>query len=122
MHRVIYKAIEEVESAMKGMLEPTYEEKVTGNITVRETIPVSKIGTVVGGYVDSGFIRRDSKVRLIRDGIVKYEGELGSLRRFKDDVKEVRQGFELGLTIDGYNDIKVDDQIEAYTMEEVPVK
>lgn len=122
LHRVIYKAIEEVESAMKGMLEPTYEEKVTGNITVRETIPVSKIGTVVGGYVDSGFIRRDSKVRLIRDGIVKYEGELGSLRRFKDDVKEVRQGFELGLTIDGYNDIKVDDQIEAYTMEEVPVK
>ncbi|MFD1394038.1 translation initiation factor IF-2 [Lacticaseibacillus jixianensis] len=122
LHRVIYKAIEEVEDAMKGMLEPTYEEKVTGTITVRETIPVSKIGTVVGGYVDSGFIRRDSKVRLIRDGIVKYEGELGSLRRFKDDVKEVRQGFELGLTIDGYNDIKVDDQIEAYTMEEVPVK
>lgn len=122
LHRVIYKAIEEVEAAMKGMLEPTYEEKVTGSITVRETIPVSKIGTVVGGFVDTGFIRRDSKVRLIRDGIVIYEGELGSLRRFKDDVKEVRQGFELGLTIDGYNDIKVDDQIEAYTMEEVPVK
>ena len=122
LHRVIYKAIEEIESAMKGMLEPTYEEKVTGSITVRETIPVSKIGTVVGGFVDTGFITRDSKVRLIRDGIVIHEGELGSLRRFKDDVKEVRQGFELGLTIEGYNDIKVDDQIEAYQMEEVPVK
>ncbi len=78
LHRVIYKAIEEIESAMKGMLEPTYEEKVTGSITVRETIPVSKIGTVVGGFVDTGFITRDSKVRLIRDGIVIHEGELGS--------------------------------------------
>ncbi|MFD1485709.1 translation initiation factor IF-2 [Lacticaseibacillus baoqingensis] len=122
LHSVIYKAIEEVESAMKGMLEPTYEEKVTGQITVRDTINVSKIGTVIGGYVDSGFIKRDSKVRLIRDGIVIYEGELGSLRRFKDDVKEVRAGFEFGMTIEGYNDVKVDDQIEAYQMEEVPVK
>ena len=122
LHSVIYKAIEEIESAMKGMLEPTYEEKVTGQITVRETISVSKVGTVIGGYVDTGFIRRDSKVRLIRDGIVIYEGELGSLRRFKDDVKEVRSGFEFGMTIEGYNDVKVDDQIEAYQMEEVPVK
>ncbi|MCI1986956.1 MAG: translation initiation factor IF-2 [Lactobacillus sp.] len=122
LHSVIYKAIEEVEAAMKGMLEPTYEEKITGQITVRETISVSKVGTVIGGFVDSGFIKRDSKVRLIRDGIVIYEGELGSLRRFKDDVKEVRSGFEFGMTIEGYNDVKVDDQIEAYQMEEVPVK
>ncbi|WP_461212835.1 translation initiation factor IF-2 [Lacticaseibacillus sp. GG6-2] len=122
LHSVIYKAIEEIESAMKGMLEPTYEEKITGQITVRETISVSKVGTVIGGYVDTGFINRDSKVRLIRDGIVIYEGELGSLRRFKDDVKEVRSGFEFGMTIEGYNDVKVDDQIEAYQMEEVPVK
>lgn len=122
LHQVIYKAIEEIESAMKGMLEPTYEEKVIGQVTVRETIQVSKVGTVVGGFVDSGYITRDSKVRLIRDGIVIYDGVLGSLRRFKDDVKEVRQGFELGLTIENYNDIKVDDQLEVYTMEEVPVK
>ncbi|OAU68377.1 translation initiation factor IF-2, partial [Lacticaseibacillus rhamnosus] len=122
LHSVIYKAIEEVEAAMKGMLEPTYEEKVIGTVTVRETIPVSKVGTVVGGYVDSGYITRDAGVRLIRDGIVKYEGKLGSLRRFKDDVKQVRQGFELGLTIENYNDIKVGDEIEAFTMEEVPVK
>ena len=122
LHRVIYKAIEEIESAMKGMLEPVYEEKVTGSATVRETINVSKVGTVAGAYVDSGYITRDSGVRLIRDGIVIYEGKLASLRRFKDDVKEVRQGFEMGLTIENYNDIKIDDQIEAYVMEEVPVK
>ncbi len=122
LHRVIYKAIEEIESAMKGLLEPVYEEKVIGSLTVRETINVSKIGTVAGAIVDTGYITRDSGVRLIRDGIVIYEGKLASLRRFKDDVKEVRQGFELGLTIENYNDIKIDDQIEAYTMEEVPVK
>lgn len=107
---------------MKGMLDPTFEEKVTGQITVRETISVSKVGTVIGGYVDSGFIKRDSKVRLIRDGIVIHEGELGSLRRFKDDVKEVKTGFEFGMTIASYNDVKEGDQIEAYSMEEVPVK
>ncbi|MCG4282928.1 translation initiation factor IF-2, partial [Lacticaseibacillus saniviri] len=117
LHRVIYKAIEEIESAMKGLLEPVYEEKVIGSLTVRETINVSKIGTVAGAIVDTGYITRDSGVRLIRDGIVIYEGKLASLRRFKDDVKEVRQGFELGLTIENYNDIKIDDQIEAYTME-----
>lgn len=122
LHSVIYKVIDEIESAMKGMLEPTYEEKVTGSLTVRETINVSKIGTIAGSYVDTGYITRDAGVRLIRDGIVVYTGKLGSLRRFKDDVKEVRSGFECGLTIDGYNDIKVDDQIEAYVMEEVPVK
>ncbi|WP_127848089.1 translation initiation factor IF-2 [Lacticaseibacillus hulanensis] len=122
LHSVIYKAIDEIESAMKGMLEPVYEEKVIGSLTVRETINVSKIGTIAGSYVDTGFITRDAGVRLIRDGIVIYEGKLGSLKRFKDDAKEVRAGFECGLTIDGYNDIKVDDQIEAFTMEEVPVK
>ena len=122
LHSVIYKAIDEVEAAMKGMLDPTFEEKVTGQITVRETISVSKVGTVIGGYVDSGFIKRDSKVRLIRDGIVIHEGELGSLRRFKDDVKEVKTGFEFGMTIASYNDVKEGDQIEAYSMEEVPVK
>jgi translation initiation factor IF-2 len=122
LHSVIYKAIDEIESAMKGMLEPVYEEKVIGSLTVRETIHVSKIGTIAGSYVDNGFITRDAGVRLIRDGIVIHEGKLGSLKRFKDDAKEVRSGFECGLTIDGYNDIQVDDQIEAFKMEEVPVK
>ncbi|WDF83744.1 translation initiation factor IF-2 [Lacticaseibacillus pabuli] len=122
LHSVIYKAIDEIESAMKGMLEPVYEEKVTGSLTIRETINVSKIGTVAGAYVDTGYITRDAGVRLIRDGIVIYTGKLGSLRRFKDDVKKVNAGFECGLTIDGYNDIKTDDQIEAFVMEQVPVK
>lgn len=122
LHRVIYDVIEEIESAMKGMLEPEYTEKVIGTLTVRETYRASKIGTIAGCMVDSGKITRDSKVRLIRDGIVVYEGELGSLKRFKDDVKEVQKGFECGLTIANYNDIKVGDQIEAYVMEQVPVK
>ncbi len=122
LHSVIYKAIDEIEAAMKGQLDPVYEEKVIGSLTVRETIKVSKVGTVAGCLVDSGRITRDSGVRLVRDGIVIYEGKLGSLRRFKDDVKEVKSGFECGLTIENYNDIKVDDQIEAYTMEQVPVK
>lgn len=122
LHSVIYKAIDEIEAAMKGQLDPVYEEKVIGSLTVRETIKVSKIGTVAGCLVDSGRITRDSGVRLVRDGIVIYEGKLASLRRFKDDVKEVKSGFECGLTIENYNDIKVDDQIEAYTMEQVPVK
>ena len=122
LHRVIYDVIEEIESAMKGMLEPEYTEKVIGTLTVRETYRASKIGTIAGCMVDSGKITRDSKVRLIRDGIVVYEGELGSLKRFKNDVKEVQKGFECGLTIANYNDIKVGDQIEAYVMEQVPVK
>lgn len=122
LHRIIYKAIEEIEAAMKGMLEPVYEEKVTGQLTVRETYNVSKIGTIAGCIVDTGVIRRDSGVRLIRDSIVIYEGKLSSLKRFKDDVKEVKTGFECGVTIEDYNDIKIDDQIEAYVMEEVPVK
>ena len=122
LHRVIYKAIDEVEAAMKGMLEPVYEEKVTGNLTVRETYNVSKIGTIAGCYVNSGKIQRDSGVRLIRDGVVVMEGKLASLKRFKDDVKEVGSGFECGITIENYNDIKIGDEVEAYVMEEVPVK
>ena len=122
LHRVIYKAIDEVEAAMKGMLEPVYEEKVTGNLTVRETYNVSKIGTIAGCYVDSGKIQRDSGVRLVRDGVVVYEGKLASLKRFKDDVKEVGSGFECGITIENYNDIKIGDEVEAYVMEQVPVK
>lgn len=122
LHNVIYKAIDEIESAMKGLLEPVYEEKVTGNLTVRETYKVSKVGTIAGCIVDSGLIQRDSGVRLIRDGIVIYQGKLASLKRFKDDVKEVKQGFECGLTIADYNDIKIDDQLEAYIMQEVQVE
>ena len=122
LYNVIYNAIDEVKSAMKGMLEPVYKEKVIGNLTVREIYKASKVGTIAGCMVDSGVVERNSKVRLIRDGIVKYEGQLGSLQRFKDDAKEVKQGFECGLTIENYNDIKVDDQIEAYKMEQVPVK
>ncbi|WP_125565145.1 translation initiation factor IF-2 [Companilactobacillus insicii] len=122
LHRVIYKAIDEIEAAMKGMLEPVYEEKITGNLTVRETYNVSKIGTIAGCIVNSGSITRESGVRLIRDGIVVYEGKLASLKRFKDDVKEVKSGFECGITIENYNDIKIGDEIEAYVMEEVPVK
>ena len=121
LHNVIYKAIDEIETAMKGMLEPVYEEKVTGQVEIRETYKVSKLGTIGGGYVTDGYIQRDSGVRLIRDGIVIYEGKLASLKRFKDDVKQVKQGFECGLMIEKYNDIKVGDQIEAYIMEEVPV-
>ncbi|MDM8279748.1 translation initiation factor IF-2 [Ligilactobacillus agilis] len=121
LHNVIYKAIDEIETAMKGMLEPVYKEKVTGQVEIRETYKVSKLGTIGGGYVTDGYIQRDSSVRLIRDGIVIYEGKLASLKRFKDDVKQVKQGFECGLMIEKYNDIKVGDQIEAYIMEEVPV-
>ena len=122
LHQVIYKAIEEVEDAMKGMLEPVYKEETIGEVEVRQLYKASKIGTIAGGMVTSGKITRDSKVRLIRDGVVVYTGELGSLKRFKDDVKEVKQGFECGLTIENYNDIKENDVIEAYQMKEVPVK
>lgn len=121
LHNVIYKAIDEIETAMKGMLEPVYEEKVTGQVEIRETYKVSKLGTIGGGYVTDGYIQRDSGVRIIRDGIVIYEGNLASLKRFKDDVKQVKSGYECGLMIEKYNDIKVGDQIEAYVMEEVPV-
>ena len=122
LHRIIYKAIEEIETAMKGMLDPEFEEKITGQMIVRETYKVSKVGTIAGCYVTEGSIRRDSGVRVIRDGIVIYEGKLASLKRFKDDVKEVKLGFECGAMIEKFNDLKVDDVIEGYVMEEVPTK
>lgn len=118
-HRVIYNAIDEIESAMTGMLDPEFEEQVTGQATVRETYSVSKVGTIAGCFVSDGVIKRNSSIRLVRNGIVQYEGELSSLKRFKDDAKEVRTGFECGITIEGYNDIKVDDVIEAFEMVEI---
>ncbi len=121
LHRIIYKAIEEIETAMKGMLDPEFEEKITGQMIVRETYKVSKVGTIAGAYVTEGFIRRDSGVRVIRDGIVIYEGQLASLKRFKDDVKEVRMGFECGAMIEKFNDLKMDDVIEGFIMEEIKV-
>lgn len=120
LHNVIYKAIDEVTTAMKGMLEPVFEEKVTGYVEIRQTYKVSKLGTIGGGYVTDGYIQRDSGVRIIRDGIVIYEGKLASLKRFKDDVKQVKSGFECGLMVEKYNDIKEGDQLEAFIMEEVP--
>ncbi|WP_461244042.1 translation initiation factor IF-2 [Secundilactobacillus muriivasis] len=122
LHRVIYNAIDEIEHAMKGKLEPTYEEEVIGQVEVREIFKASKIGTIAGGMVIEGHVSNDSDVRLIRDSVVIYEGKLGSLKRFKDDVKDVKQGHELGLTIENYNDIKVGDVIEAYVMKEVPIE
>ena len=119
LYSIIYKAIDDVTAAMKGMLEPTYEEKVTGNLTVRETWKVSKVGTIAGAFVDSGYVTRDSGIRVIRDGVVVYDGKVASLKRFQDDVKQVKQGFDCGLTIENYNDIKIDDQLEAYEMQEV---
>ncbi|EMW5971346.1 translation initiation factor IF-2 [Enterococcus faecium] len=119
LHRIIYKAIEEIETAMKGMLDPEFEEKITGQMIIRETFKVSKVGTIAGAYVTEGYIRRDSGVRVIRDGIVIYEGQLASLKRFKDDVKEVKMGYECGAMIEKFNDIKVDDVIEGFIMEEV---
>lgn len=119
LHRIIYKAIDEIETAMKGMLDPEFEEKITGQMIVRETFKVSKVGTIAGAYVTEGYIRRDSGVRVIRDGIVIYEGQLASLKRFKDDVKEVKMGYECGTMIEKFNDIKVDDVIEGFIMEEV---
>ena len=121
LHRIIYKAIEEIETAMKGMLDPEYEEKITGQMIVRETYKVSKDGTIAGSYVMEGFIRRDSGVRVIRDGIVIYEGQLASLKRFKDDAKEVKMGFECGAMIEKFNDIKIDDVIEGFIMEEIKI-
>ncbi|MFD1318780.1 translation initiation factor IF-2 [Loigolactobacillus zhaoyuanensis] len=122
LHNVIYQAIDEVETAMKGMLEPTYQEKVVGQLDIRQTYKVSKVGTIAGFIVTSGVVHRDSGIRLIRDGIVIYEGKIASLKHLKDDVKEVRQGFEGGLMIENYNDVKEGDQIEVFIMEEVPVK
>ena len=122
LHRIIYNVIDEIETAMKGMLDPEFEEKITGSAIVRETYTVSKLGTIAGSYVTEGVVKRSSQVRLIRDNIVIYEGELASLKRFKDDAKEVKLGFECGIMIEGYNDIKVDDIIEAFEMVEIKRK
>ena len=122
LHRVIYSAIEEIESAMKGMLDPEYEEKVIGQAEVRETFKVSKIGTIAGSYVTDGKIKRDAGVRVIRNGVVQFEGELAALKRFKDDVKEVAQNYECGITVKNFNDIKEGDVIEAFVMEEIERK
>lgn len=119
LHRVIYNAIDEIEQAMKGALDPEFEEKVIGQVEVRTTFKVSKVGTIAGSYVTEGKITRNSSVRLIRDGIVIYEGELNALKRYKDDAKEVQAGYECGITLDKFNDIKEGDMIEAYVMEEV---
>ena len=118
-YSVIYQAIEDVEAAMKGMLEPKYEEKVIGNVEVRQTFRISNVGTIAGAYVLSGKVERNAGVRVIRDNIVIHEGHLSTLKRFKDDVKEVGKGFECGMQIENYNDIKEGDIIEVYVMEEI---
>ena len=119
MYRVIYDCINEIEAAMKGMLAPKFQEQIIGHVEIRQTFKVSKVGTVCGGYVTDGKIVRNSKVRVVRDNIVVFEGDLASLRRFKDDVKEVAAGYECGLQVDKYNDVKVGDVIEVYVMEEI---
>ncbi len=118
-YSVIYQAIEDVEMAMKGMLEPKYEEKVIGNAEVRQTFRISNVGTIAGAYVISGKVERNAGVRVIRDNVVIHDGRLATLKRFKDDVKEVGKGFECGIQIENYNDVKEGDVIEVYVMEEI---
>jgi translation initiation factor IF-2 len=120
LYRVIYDAIEDVEAAMKGMLDPVFEEKVIGHAEVRQTFKASGIGTIAGSYVLDGVSQRGCSVRVSRDGVQIYEGHLASLKRFKDDVKEVKAGYECGLVLEKYNDLKEGDIVEAYTMVEVP--
>ncbi|MEI2663850.1 translation initiation factor IF-2 [Rossellomorea sp. LJF3] len=122
LHRIIYKVMEEIEAAMQGMLDPEFEEKIIGQAEVRQTFKVSKVGTIAGSYVTEGKISRDSGVRLIRDGIVIFEGELDALKRFKDDAKDVAKGYECGITIKNFNDVKEGDVIEAFIMEEITRK
>lgn len=119
LYRVIYNAIEDVEAAMKGLLDPTFEERIIGHAEVRQTYKVSGVGTIIGGYVLDGKVLRGCKARLLRDNIVIHEGELASLKRFKDDVKEVNAGYECGMSFEKYNDIKEGDKIEMFVMEEV---
>ena len=120
LYRVIYNAIEDVEAAMKGMLEPVFEEKVLGHAEVRQTFKASGVGTIAGSYVLDGVFERDCQVRITRDGIVIYDGKLASLKRFKDDVKEVKAGYECGFVFERFNDIKEGDQVEAFKMVEIP--
>ncbi|WP_173916471.1 translation initiation factor IF-2 [Halobacillus sp. Marseille-Q1614] len=119
LHNIIYKVIEEIEAAMKGMLDPEYEEKIIGQVEVREIFKVSKVGTIAGSYVTDGKVTRHSGVRVIRDGVVIFEGEVDALKRYKDDAKEVAQGYECGITVKNFNDIKVGDIIEPYEMQEI---
>jgi len=118
-YRVIYEAMDDIEAAMKGMLEPVFEKQIIGEAAIRETFSISKVGTIAGCMVTSGSIKRDSTVKLIRNGKIIFEGKISSLKRFKEDVKEVKQGFDCGIMIENYNDVKVDDVIEASVMKEV---
>ncbi|MEG0685325.1 MAG: translation initiation factor IF-2, partial [Coprobacillus sp.] len=122
LHNIIYKMVEEIEAAMKGMLAPQMKEVITGQAEIRQVIKVSKVGNIGGCYITDGYMRRDSGIRLIRDGVVIYEGKMASLKRFKDDAKEVATGYECGITIENYNDVKEGDIIEGYIMEEVERK
>ena len=119
LYRIIYDCIEEMEAALKGMLAPKYTENVLGHAEVRQTFRVSGVGTICGSYVKDGKILRSASVRLVRDGIVVYEGKIDSLKRFKDDAREVAEGFECGIGLDKFNDVKEGDIIEAYLMEEI---
>jgi translation initiation factor IF-2 len=120
LYKVIYQAIEEIEYAMKGMLAPIYEERVTGHAEVRQIFKASKVGNIAGSFVKDGVIKKDCKVRISRDGEQIFEGDLASLKRFKDDVKEVKEGFECGLVFDGFDQLHEGDMVEAYEMVEVP--
>ena len=120
LYKVIYQAIEDVEAAMIGMLDPVFEEKVIGHAEVRQLFKASGVGTIAGSYVLDGIFQRNCKVRITREGDLVFEGELASLKRFKDDVKEVKAGYECGLVFDGFNDVKEEDKVEAYIMVEVP--
>ena len=122
MYSIIYEAINEIKSAMEGMLEPTEEESIVGNVEVRETYKISKIGTIAGCYVTNGNIIRKNKIRLIRDGIVVFNGKIKQLKRFKEDVNEVKNGYECGLSIEDFNDIKVGDIIESFEIKEIKRK
>lgn len=120
LYRVIYQAIEDVEAAMKGMLDPKFEEKVIGKIEVRQTYKASGIGTIAGSYVLEGMITRNSSVRVTRDNDLIYDGPIGSLKRFKDDAKEVKAGYECGIVLEKFNDLREGDMMEAYIMVEIP--
>ncbi|MFR2459855.1 MAG: translation initiation factor IF-2, partial [Christensenellales bacterium] len=119
LYRVIYDAIEEIQAAMKGMLAPKFKEVILGHAQIRQVFKVSGVGTIGGGYVTDGKIQRNAQIRLLRDNIVIHEGKIASLKRFKDDAKEVAQGFECGIGIENYNDLKENDVIECFVMEEI---
>ena len=117
-YQIIYEVVDEVKLAMEGLLPPTIREEVLGSAEVRDTFTVPKVGTIAGCYVTEGQIKRSAHCRLLRDGVQIYDGKVGSLKRFKDDARDVSSGFECGIGIEGYNDVKVGDVIEAYTLEE----